>query len=406
MPLCIGIDLCDEYITAYNIDDQKLLSVPDMVCREKREDLWYIGEEAYRLALSGRGVLTEKLLSLLKKDGTSTIQRKVYTAEVLLSKLIGTVMDELISPASILDVERLVISLKSPEKKDMDACIKATTGIGIDRQKVSVISHEEAFIHYMLSQDRKLIYNMSGLFDLSGENLSFYRMRAVRGNVKISYIAESIDPEETFRLGIIKNDSGSEIGDRILVTAAKKYLKNDIYSSILLTGKGFESTSWAGNFIKFICQKRKVIYEDSLFAIGASLYARSLNQAKASDVLLFCDTRTINTVSLNVTVNDRRAKLVMVSAGSSWYEVDTYAELIPKSQKYVDIEIDSVDRYKPSRTLRMELSDFPVRPDRCTRISVEIKFLNLNTLQIEIKDLGFGEIFPSSGKSVIQTFNL
>jgi len=68
MSLNIGLDLCDDYISGYLHEDKLLLSAPAVVCREKKDDLWYIGEEAYRLALSGKGVLTDKLLSLLKRE--------------------------------------------------------------------------------------------------------------------------------------------------------------------------------------------------------------------------------------------------------------------------------------------------------------------------------------------------
>ena len=73
MALNIGLDLCDDYITAYEYEDKSMISVPAVICREKKDDLWYIGEGAYRMALSGKGVLTDKLLSLLKKGGTFLI---------------------------------------------------------------------------------------------------------------------------------------------------------------------------------------------------------------------------------------------------------------------------------------------------------------------------------------------
>jgi len=66
MSLNIGLDLCDDYIIAYEYEDQSMINVPAVICREKKDDLWYIGEGAYRMALSGKGVLTDKLLSLLR----------------------------------------------------------------------------------------------------------------------------------------------------------------------------------------------------------------------------------------------------------------------------------------------------------------------------------------------------
>lgn len=411
MSINIGIDLCDEYISAYLADSEKILTVPTMVCREKKEDIWHIGEEAYRLALSGKGVLTEKLLSLLLKGGTSTIQRKSYSAEALLSKLIGTVLTDILKPHDIKDVGRLVICLKHPDKREMDSLLRSALLAGVERKKITIISHEESFVHYMLSRERELIFNLSGLFDLSGETLSFYRLKVVRGNAKNMCIIQSDPLKEKFRIGIINNEQGSEIGDQILLNAAKKYMANDIYSSVILTGKGFENTAWAENFIKFICKKRRVIYEESLFAVGAALYCDRLGLEDSSartedDYLIFCDTRTRHRISLDVIINERKAKLILVPQGALWYDVDTYAEVLPKGQRYIDLDIEAMDRAQPKKSIRLPLDGFPSRPDRCTRISVEINYEDASTINIKLKDLGFGEIFPSSGKTLEKTVNL
>lgn len=406
MPVNVGLDLSDEYINAYSLENTRSLSFPTVVCRERREDKWYIGEEAYRVALSGRGVLTDKLLSLLLKDGSSTIGQKAYSAKELISKLVETVLMRLLDSSALDELGRLVIALKSVNREELDEVVGAIQDAGISRDKISVISHEEAFIHYMLSQDRKLTFNLVGLFDLSEEGLSFYRMRLLRGAARFSAVADSSDLKEAFRIGITKNESGSLIGDRLLTGAAKKCMGSDIYSSVLLTGKGFENTAWAKNFIDFVCKKRRVMYEAGLFAIGAALYADSLSRDEEDEYLIYCDTRTRQSVSLGVSLGERQAKLILSPSGSPWYEVNAYAEVLPKGQNFIDIDIEPVERSKPKRTVRLELSNFPSRPDRCTRVAVEIRYPDVSTLDIEVEDMGFGEIYPSSGKSIKKTLKL
>ena len=52
------------------------------------------------------------------------------------------------------------------------------------------------------------------------------------------------------------------------------------------------------------------------------------------------------------------------------------------------------------------MTEFPKRPPKTTRISVDFKYLTENKFQITITDLGFGEFFKSSGMSVTKEIEI
>lgn len=406
MSLNIGLDLCDDYITAYSYEDKVLVDVPAVICREKKDDLWYIGESAYRMALNGKGVLTDKLLSLLKKGGTSTIARKAYTAQQLLGSMISAVLWQLLNGRSPESIDRLVISLHTVEKPDMDSIIDAAEGSGIKRDRISIISHTDAFVYYTLSQSKELYANMTGLFDLSDEQLSFYKMKAVRGISRNSVVAECTDLEENFRIGILKKEAGSELGDRIMTDAAKRCLSGNIYSSVILTGKGFERTDWAKSFIEFVCRKRKVIYEKGLFAIGAAVCACHLSSGGAYPYLVFSDTSVTSEISVKVRLGEKNTRLVLIRSGQPWYNASAYAEVLLHEQDYIDIDIEPVDKNGVKRSARIMLDGFEKRPDRCTRVSIEIFMSSSDTMEITVRDMGFGDLFPASEAVVSEAVRL
>ena len=85
--LLLGIDLCDDYsqISCFRPldmepepvalgDDTSSGLIPTVICKKKGEDVWYIGEEAYRLALFGGGTMVDKLVKLVRKEGYATIE--------------------------------------------------------------------------------------------------------------------------------------------------------------------------------------------------------------------------------------------------------------------------------------------------------------------------------------------
>lgn len=406
MSINIGLDLRDEYISGYLYEDKLLITSPAVICREKKEDNWHTGEDAYRIALSGTGVLTDKLLSLMRKGGTSTIARRAYTGEQLISKLIEAILAQLINGESAENIDRLVISLHHADRAEMEQISRAAVNAGVRAEAVSIISHSDAFVYYTLSQSKDFYANMTALFDLSEESLTYYKMKTIRGISKNSVVVESRDLEENFRIGILKKESGSELGDRIMTDAAKRCMSGDIYSAVILTGKGFERTDWAKNFIEFICQKRRVVYENGLFAIGAATCAALWSGDQEPPYLVFSESSLAAEISVKVKIGERESKLILVPAGRPWYASRAYVEILPHDQDYIDIDIASVDKFKGRKTVRVMLNDFPERPDRCTKLALSIDFDDCEQMNVHVRDLGFGELYPASEAEINEKVNI
>ena len=71
--LVVGIDLCDSYTQINCAEEEKTWSFPTVICRHKTEDAWFVGEEAYAHTLKGDGIIVDKLVKLVCKDGTATL---------------------------------------------------------------------------------------------------------------------------------------------------------------------------------------------------------------------------------------------------------------------------------------------------------------------------------------------
>ena len=55
-----------------------------------------------------------------------------------------------------------------------------------------------------------------------------------------------------------------------------------------------------------------------------------------------------------------------------------------------------------SYTHLIPLDGFPKRPNKTTRVGLSVEFLDERTMVVNIKDKGFGELFPASEASVRQ----
>ncbi|MEY8336880.1 DUF5716 family protein [Lachnospiraceae bacterium 62-35] len=400
--LVLGLDLCDTYTKICCFGEERVWTVPTVVCKKKGGDEWFVGEEAYAHTLTGTGTLVDKLLSQVMKDGTATIEGIKFEARELFSHFLGEVLSLPAREYGTNQVTSLVAAVRDFNVKLMEVILACGEELGIPRKDIHVISHTESFVYYVLSQKRDVWSNQVGMFDLSEESLRYYEMKIQRGLRRNSVVAEYEKMEEGFNLDILENESGARLADKILTSFGERMLGRKLYSGIFLCGQGFEKREWAVGFMQLVCSKRRVFLEADMFARGAACRAADYQNGKAAfPYVCLWEGRLKSTVSLNVQQKDREGQLIMAAAGESWYEANHTVELLTDGQDYVEFQIAPMDQ-KKKKIVKIQLEGFPVRPDRTTRIQVSVGFLDEHTMSIGIEDKGFGDLFPTSHAMVRQ----
>lgn len=400
--LIIGIDLCDTYTQAAVLGREEAWTLPTVICRKKTADEWCVGEEAYRYTLVGEGVIVDKLLSLAIKDGTSTICSRKYTGVDLLKKFLEQVLDMVKEEYREQPVAQLVISLKSLDMKLMDELMYCADYLNIPREHVHIASHTECFVYYVLSQRRDVWGGQVGMFSLSDEDLRYYELKVARGPRQMTAWAEHEELEEGFNLNVLDSGSGSRMADKILCACADRLLQKKLFSSIFLTGKGFAKTDWAPEFMKNVCNRRRVFVEPALFAKGAALKAEDYLHEKTSyPFVCLCEGKLRSTVSIKVQKREAEVLMALALAGESWYEARSTLDVILDGQEEIEFTITSQDA-KQKRLVRIPLEGFPKRPDKTTRVRIAVGFLDEKTMVIKITDRGFGELFPKTDAVIRQ----
>lgn len=426
--LILGVDICDDHSQVSFFDPAQhdaapvsiagQLYVPTVICKEKGTDNWLIGENAYRCALLGNGTMVDKLIKLMGRDGTATIEGVKYKAsklfEMFAERMLRLAMQELApeeeeavrSEGPGEAVASVVFTIYKKEAGIMDALMHAADSLGIPRERVHMACHDEAFLFYVISQRKDLWLNQAGLFELSVAGLFYYELSVVRGRkpqiVKVAH--ESL--EEGFSLEILETASGKKLGDSILSSCAERLMGKKVINSVFLTGRGFEETEWAPQFLRIICAKRRVFQVSALYARGAVYMALdALNEVTSYPYMCMCEGRLGVTVSMQVRYEGRERRLVLAQAGSDWYEAKASAGVIPAGRRDIELLVTQPGSARQDRLL-IPLDDFPDRPDKTTRVDIVTAFLDDNTLSVIVTDRGFGEFFPASGKVIRRDFKL
>ena len=399
--LVIGIDLCDNYTHISCMEPEQTWVIPTVVCKNKNIDEWYVEEEAYAHTLVGDGIMEDKLLTQVLKDGTATIGGIKYEGIYLLKMFLEKALELPKKASGKEDVASLVIAVDCLEVKLMDSLLYCADYLKIPRDRVHLISHTESFVYYVMSQKREVWSNQVGMFDLSNQSLRYYELKVQRGLRQMQVVADCDNLDEGFHLDVLDNTAGARLADRILCSCADRILQKRLFSAIVLTGKGFENTEWAPEFMKQVCSRRRVFVENSLFSKGALMKAADYLQEKTSyPFICICEGRLKTTVSLKVLNHDKEGQLVLAAAGDNWYEAKSTVDFIVTGTPEVEFTISPLDP-KRKKLVKIELSDFPKRPDRTTRIELSLGFSNDRTMVAGIKDKGFGELYPA-GDTVIK----
>lgn len=154
--------------------------------------------------------------------------------------------------------------------------------------------------------------------------------------------------------------------------------------------------------MKFICRRRRVFGEDSVFSKGAAYKAADYLHEKTSyPFVCICEGRLKTSVSMKVMNREKEEQLYLASAGDSWYESGTSVDVILDGQSEIEFLVSPQDT-RQKKLVRIPLDGFPKRPNKTTRVGLSVEFLDERTMVVNIKDKGFGELFPASEASVRQ----
>ena len=399
----LGIDFSDAGTILSFYGEDKSWNFPTFICRIKGRKEWLLGEEAYEKVLQGDGILTDKLLSLVQKGGSATLYSIKYTADQLLTEFFKALLEKISAGNYPTDV---VVSIPQVERKVMASIRTAWISLGYPLNRIHVISRSESFIYYVMSQNQELRNNNVALFSLEDNDLTYYELKPQRKAKSLQVIAEKEKMDESFNLDIIRQDAGAKLADKILLSCAERVLKNKVFSAVLLTGNGFRTYEWAENFMKFICNRRKVFIDDLVFSNGATY--RGVDFASDKPVFNFtpiCDGRLECSIFVDIMKDGRIVSYPLVSAGEAWFDADRSLSMIADQQDTLELNIIPMDGRK-RKNIRLSLDFLPKRPPKTTRFSLNLSFLDDATLHIDVHDEGFGELFPATDRHSEQEVRL
>ena len=404
--LIVGLDLCNDYTQIsyydeanyevesiyYDLDNQDFM-IPTVVGVTKDGKDWVIGDEAQDMAEKGEGQVVAGFIDA--RQATFTMYETEFGKEVLLEKYLRKVLLLLKRKFPTRSIRRLVVTVRTLELTLIEQIYEALGALGIYKDRVHVIGHEQSYLSYALSRRKELWMNDVGLFEINSDGLMYYQISMDRR-------------AEPMLVGITKKDFRNRLSSNYEEMSPEelRYIFKNIYSTVLhkqvistiyLTGPGFQE-EWLGACVNDLCAGRRVFIGQNLYCYGACYAAR--NELKGDEGLQYAylsNEALSYSVSMNLYSKGKVSEQCIVPTGTPWYEVKRAFHVILDGENELQFIIrDAINHTTTTRIIALD--GLETKASRSARVEVRLDSTKQHELIVDIKDIGFGEKFPGSNR--------
>jgi hypothetical protein len=374
-------------------------NIPTLLCRKKCEDGsfdWSVGKEALKNSAEGQGSLVEDLVLVVKNDVTLKVGEEEFSADELLEIFIRKLIGLLSAYTGGDDIAAVTFTMRDLTPELMEK-IKACSALIFKKNtNIYFLSHEDCFFQYMIHQPEEMWIQDVLLYDYRVDGVKSYLLSMNRKTIPVACFIESAFHAD-MRVEDLK-DKKHEEKDKLFLDILRKNCEEKIVTSVFLLGEYF-SKEWCRESLKYMCRGRRVFQGNNLFSKGACYGAREkpFPSTLATSYIYLSDDKLKANVGMTCDKGQTEVYYPILNAGTSWFEADKRLDVMLVKGNSITLNIVPIDG-NISRTAKISLEGLKVRGNKTNRVGLHFYMENPTALWLEITDLGFGEIFPSTGQ--------
>lgn len=362
---------------------------PTRLSKRSRAEKWHFGIEADYFTMHEGEIPVDDLLSVWTKGEPVEIDGEWYRAEELLEIYLKGCLSVLGVAEPARQIKALMITVPELNRALVRKLQKVCSRLKFTPGQVLLQDYDESFYYYVMSTRQDNWNRLIGRFSFENGSVTFSRM--VTDSSKKPLLV-TVEHGKTITLPKDEDQKDVEFYQLIADSCGSA-----TYSSIYLVGEGF-SKDWAVRSVPLLCKnQRHVYYGNNLYVKGACYAAREKSEDRLLGGYLYVGNALVqHHVSMEMTIQGAKKNYIVVEAGKNWYETEHEFELILDGKEELEFTVHPLEGGE-NRSYSMKLPGLPKRPDKTTRLRVHVMYESSDTCMILVQDLGFGEMFPSSG---------
>lgn len=377
-------------------------NIPMVLCKRSGVGQWYYGKEAIKFAREENGILVENLLTQAERGEDVIVEGEAFDPIALLTLFVKRSLALLNIRISLSQVEAFMFTVEELSPRMVDILGKVAMGLQLKAQHICFQSHRESFYVYMLHQNKELWKNDVMIFEYDTSLKLMHLERNIKTTPKVVFIRQAEYPEMERKIWAeAENEKQQEMMelDQQFLEIAEDNLKNSNVSTIFLLGDGFKE-GWAKESLKLLCKNRRVFQGNNLYSKGAcyGMLERMNPSAEWKENVYLGVDKLKSNIGIRVLRQGKESYYAILDAGVNWYEAESEFDVILESGNELKFVITPLTGGNVTNRVVI-LEGLPERPARTTRLNVHIEMTAVDQAAITVEDMGFGELFPSSGKA-------
>ncbi|MGN0393931.1 MAG: DUF5716 family protein [Coprococcus sp.] len=428
--LYLGLDLGPEYtqISCYNIDTGEPESVYHSEAKDtylfpnilfysdadrKTEEAcekpgvydypgWCSGAKASSRRFDEEGVLIDHIYQKVLMNESCEVDGRRYKAKELLIRLLVLHIKQFANELENFVIKKLVVTIADIDILIIKAVRELANVLNLSEDEFDIVSHLDSGLYYIFNQPESLRNNSVALFDFSNDGLDYYRVDITRNKTPevVSVLHKDYRNEFNFATFGRNKEEMDEAFDEIV----KKLMSETYISSVFLTGIGF-AENWMKVSAATLCQGRRVFVGQNIYTKGAcyravgGFYRESLGK-------YFIDTEYTVKSDIGISLLDSKDTFCpIVPGGDEWFNAKGKLNVFLNEANRLKLVYKNIITGKVKNEV-IEIHGLPFRPPKTTKISLEVEFANAQKGAVIIRDVGFGDMFPTTNRIYRKEFEL
>lgn len=403
----IGMDLCSDFtqLSFYNdikrepesvsqLNNKETYLMPNILFYSTDTEHWYVGGEASEARFSENGTVVDGIFENLNSDEVITVAGREYNYQELFMMMVKLHIDSFLYRYEAAEVRKLVISVDDYNPLIFQLLSKLYVDMGIDKDNIEITSHLDSGLYYIFNQPSELWNNSVALYDYSADGLNYYRIDISKN--KEPKTINVIHEDYTQQMSLSKFGNDTYQMDVEFAKIAEYEGKKAYISAVFLTGVGF-SNKWMKKSTNVLCQGRRVFVGQNIYTKGAC-YRAVGGEYMAFYEDFFVETKENVLADIGITLDDEKDTFVpIVSGGKQWYNTHGQINVILDDTDNITIIYRNHKTGEEKRET-VRIHGLPKRPNKTTKVSLEVEFDSPKEGAVIIRDLGFGKLYPTTNK--------
>lgn len=361
---------------------------PNVLSKKPGEEEWHFGLEVEYFVEQQDEIPVENLYTLCLKQETVEVDGATWKVGELLGKFIGNALRILGVPDLVKSINGLMITTPVLTRPMVENIRVACREMGFPRNRCFLQDYEESFYYHTLYQKPEIWSRSVGLFVFDKDEVSYAKLEMDRSTRPV-HVGVRRGGHITLHTEYMQRD----VDFCQFVTES---VGSEVYSSIYLVGEGFER-DWAEKSVAELCKhQRRVFYGNNLFSKGACYAAKEKTEERNLKGYLYVGNDLVReNVGMEMTVFGTPAYHPLIVSGVNWYEAMGDCEIILDDTRELEFVVSDMENTGKVR-YSMPLPGLPDRPAKATRLHIHLEFTAADECRIDVTDMGFGDLYPSS----------